>query len=442
MKRFVILQLAVMIAAMGLGQAFAEEAKRPNVVLIMADDLGYECIAANGGTSYETPVLDRLAETGARFDHCYSQPLCTPSRVKLMTGIYNVRNYVKFGLLDPDQTTFAHLFKNAGYATCVVGKWQLLGGLEGPNHFGFDEYCLWQLTRRPSRYASPGVECNGELLDFKGEGYGPDVVADYACDFIERNADKPFLLYYPMIITHCPFEPTPDSADWDPASPSPDYKGKAKYFGDMVTYMDKIVGRLVEQLEASGVRENTLIIFTGDNGTDEPVVSMMGETAVPGHKGRTTDGGTRVPLIVNWPGVVKEGVVSQDLVDFSDMLPTICDAASVDVPEDLAKELDGRSFLPLCKGEAGDPRQWIYIWYARDGKTKVKEFTRNQRYKLYRTGEFYDVPNDVFEESPLADDELSDEAGQAKAMLQEALDKYSGTRGNMLKEWPPKKEKK
>ena len=112
--------------------------RRPNVVLIMADDFGYECVGANGGTSYKTPTLDKLAAGGVRFTHGYSQPLCTPTRVQLMTGKYNVRNYVQFGLLDTEQTTFAQLFKKAGYATCIAGKWQLGRELNLPVHFGFD----------------------------------------------------------------------------------------------------------------------------------------------------------------------------------------------------------------------------------------------------------------------------------------------------------------
>ncbi|MHC4745049.1 MAG: sulfatase-like hydrolase/transferase, partial [Planctomycetota bacterium] len=367
----------------------ASNSKRPNIILIMADDLGYECIGANGGTSYKTPVLDELARGGIRFEHCYSQPLCTPSRVKLMTGIYNVRNYVRFGLLDPKQTTFAHLLKEAGYATCVVGKWQLLGGLEGPGHFGFDEYCLWQLTRRPSRYPCCGLEVNGREVNYDRGGYGPDVVSDYACDFIRRKKDKPFLVYYPMILTHCPFEPTPDSADWDPRSKgSKTYKGDPKYFGDMVTYMDKIIGKLAATLEKLGLRENTLILFTGDNGTDAPVVSMMDGRPVKAGKGQTTDAGTRVPFIANWPGVIPEGKVCKDLVDFSDFLPTLCECAGINVPERL--NIDGRSFMPQLRGLKGNPREWIYCWYARNGGPTGKEFTRNQRYKLYRTGKFYD----------------------------------------------------
>ena len=186
---------------------------RPNIVLIMADDLGYECIGANGGESYATPVLDRMAAEGVRFEHCYAQPLCTPTRVKLMTGLSNVRNYVEFGTLEKSQTTFAHLLRDAGYATAIVGKWQLGRDASLPAHFGFDEHCLWQLLRRPSRYAHPGLEVNGKMVDYRSGEYGPDIVCDYACEFIERHKDGPFLLYYPMMLTHSPFVPTPDSPD-------------------------------------------------------------------------------------------------------------------------------------------------------------------------------------------------------------------------------------
>ena len=285
-------------AAMPAGLTGAEAAgKTPtNIILFMADDLGYECIGANGGQSYKTPVLDEMARTGIRFEHCYSQPLCTPSRVKIMTGVYNVRNYVKFGVLDRKATTFAHLLKKAGYATCAVGKWQLGKQPDSPKHFGFDESCLWHHTRRVSRYPNPGVEVNGKSVDYTTGQYGPDVVSDFACDFIERNKAKPFLVYYPMILTHCPFEPTPDSADWDPKSKgSRTYKGDAKYFGDMVTYMDKVIGRITAKLDRLGLRDNTLILFTGDNGTDKPVISMMSGRKVAGSKGSMTDGGTRFP---------------------------------------------------------------------------------------------------------------------------------------------------
>ncbi|MEK6235695.1 MAG: sulfatase-like hydrolase/transferase [Planctomycetales bacterium] len=120
----------------------------PNVIFIMADDMGYECVGANGSTFYKTPHLDRLAAGGMRVTHAYSQPLCTPSRVQIMTGRYNSRNYVRFGYLHPNEITFGNVMKKAGYKTCIAGKWQLLGGVEGTNNFGFDEYWMWQLTHR------------------------------------------------------------------------------------------------------------------------------------------------------------------------------------------------------------------------------------------------------------------------------------------------------
>jgi len=153
----------------------------------------------------------------------------TPSRVKIMTGIYNVRNYVGLGVLDRGETTFAQLLKRAGYATCVVGKWQLGAESDSPRHFGFDESCLWYHSRRAGRYPNPRLDINAKPVNYTNGEYGPDVINDFACSFMEKNRDRPFLLYYPMLLTHCPFEPTPDSADWNPTSPgSKSYKGKSK----------------------------------------------------------------------------------------------------------------------------------------------------------------------------------------------------------------------
>jgi len=143
--------------------------KKTNIILIMADDLGYEGLSCNGSLSYKTPNLDKLANSGIRFTNCYSTPLCTTSRVQLMTGMYNHRNYTEFGTMPPDQITFAHLLKEAGYSTCVAGKWQLVGHFKGtgyrgkgtyPEENGFEEYCLWQLDRFGSRYWEPLLNTN------------------------------------------------------------------------------------------------------------------------------------------------------------------------------------------------------------------------------------------------------------------------------------------
>jgi arylsulfatase A len=275
---------------------------------------------------------------------------------------------------------------------------------------------------------------NGKMVDYRTGEYGPDIVCDYACEFIERHKDGPFLLYYPMMLTHSPFVPTPDSPDWNPEVQGVQGdRGNVKYFGDMVTYMDKLIGRVLEQLERSGVRDNTLVLFTGDNGTGRRVMSMMNGRQVEGGKGQMTDAGTRVPLIVQWPGRTPQGQVCRDLVDMSDFLPTLCEAAGVAVPASLA--IDGRSFLPQLKGEQGTPREWIYIWYSRSGGPTGAEFTRTKRYKLYRTGEFFDVQQDELEQRPLDVAALPADVRRIRANLQAALDRYRDARPERFANW-------
>ncbi len=407
-----------------------EKENRPNIILIMADDLGYETIACNGGTSYKTPRLDRLAKQGIRFQHCYSQPLCTPSRVQIMTGIYNVRNYEVFGVLPENEVTFANLLQDAGYKTCIVGKWQLK---RDPFKTGFDEYCLWHFNDGRERYPNPGLRINGKDVNFKKGEYGPDVVCNFACDFIKKNKEKPFLIYYPMILTHCPFCPTPDSADWDPKDKgSPTYKGKAKYFGDMVLYMDKLVGRLVDTLEEQGIRDNTLIMFTGDNGTDSPVVSMMGDRQVKGEKGKMNDGGTHVPFIASWPKVIQAGQTSDHLVDFSDFFPTICNATHVTIPQ--KEKIDGQSFLWQLNGSKGTPREWIYCWYARNGGFKGQQWARNQQFKLYPDGKFIDVKNDPGEKAPKKRSQLNENELRVYEQLNAVLKRFESARPKAVAE--------
>src|SRR5262245_41738141 len=352
--------------------ASAADSRKPNIILIMADDLGYETLGCNGGESYKTPNLDRLAATGMRFERCNVQPLCTPTRVQLMTGMSNARNYIEFGFMDPKATTFGNLLKHAGYVTAIAGKWQLGRDKELPQRFGFDESCLWQHTRRPPRYANPGLEYNGQERDFKNGEYGPDLVSDFALEFITKNKSKPFFLYYPMMLTHAPYQPTPESRDWDPKATGEDVKKDPRHFADMVDYMDKLVGRLVKRIADLGLRENTLIIFLGDNGTGQGVTTQFKGAAYAGGKGLTTARGMHVPLIVNWPGRTPAGGVSDDLIDSTDFLPTICEAAGVNVPKSLS--IDGRSFLRQILGQQGEPREWIYTWYSKNGTPPFGEF--------------------------------------------------------------------
>lgn len=430
---FCILVILTLFGLSGSAELPAR-ATGPNVVLIMADDLGFECIGANGGTSYETPNIDHLAETGMRFENCHAQPLCTPSRVQIMTGIYNVFNYTEFGVLERSQTTFANLFKEAGYATVIAGKWQLGRQEDAPIHFGFDAHCLWQHRfgrvdeqSRDTRFSNPLLEINGQAIRYTGGEYGPDLVSDFICDFMEENKDRPFLAYYPMILTHCPFTPTPDSRDWNPDDMgSLSYKGEAVCFVDMVSYMDKMVGKIVSKLDELGIRENTLIVFTGDNGTDQPIVSMLAGEEYIGGKGRTSDNGTHVPLVVNWPGAINGGSVCSDLIDFTDILPTLCQAAGIPLPLEL--KVDGRSILPQLKGQVGHPRKWVYGWYARDGKTEIREWARDNTYKLYRSGYLFNVLEDLYEERPLDKQHLLPEQHRALLELNKVLENFKGKR--------------
>jgi arylsulfatase A len=420
--RFAVLAVSLCSA---LVSSFAAE-QRPNIILIMVDDFGYECITANGGESYQTPVIDKLAATGVRFENCHVQPLCTPTRVQLMTGRYNVRNYINFGTLLRTETTFGHLMKNAGYATAVCGKWQLGHEVDSPQHFGFDKSCLWQQTRRPPRYANADLEYNGIEKDFNNGEYGPELVNNFALEFITENKTKPFFLYYPMILTHNPFQPTPDSPDWDPKTDGENKQQSPQHFADMTAYMDKMVGRVVSKLDELGIRDNTLLLFLGDNGTNSGITSKFKGRDYKGGKGSTNSHGTHVPLVASWPGVIKQGRVSGDLVSSADFLPTICAAAGVEVPA----TVDGVSFLPQLKGDTGKPRDWLYTWYSpRQSKNMdVKEYAFDQRFKLYRTGEFFDMFTDDSEKRDIAAIALATDAAAAKVKLQGVLDQFKDAR--------------
>lgn len=404
----------------------ATAAPAPNIVLIMADDFGYECVTANGGQSYQTPNLDRLAAAGMRFEQCHVQPLCTPTRVQLMTGRYNVRNYVQFGILPRGEITFAQLLQQAGYATGICGKWQLGHERDSPQHFGFDEAFLWQHTRRPPRYANPGMEVNGVEKEFPEGSYGPALVNGFALDFVTRHRSGPFFLYYPMILTHDPFQPTPDSANWDPKAQGENVNRNVKHFADMTACMDKMIGRLDAKLGELGIRDNTLLMFIGDNGTHGSVTSRLNGADYQGGKGTTTARGHHVPFIASWPAAMKSGRVSRDLISAADFLPTLCEAAGVKVPANI----DGVSFLPQLLGETGTPRDWIYMWYSPRQRPDltVRELVFNRDYKLYRTGKFFDLCADPFEEAPLQAGALTAAQTAEKASLQSVLDQFANAR--------------
>ena len=425
----------VAFAAIVSVRSFAADATPPNIILIMADDVGYEAFGAYGSKQYRTPNLDRLAANGVRFEHCYAQPLCTPSRVKIMTGLSNVRNYSAFTILNRGQNTFAHVLKDAGYRTMVAGKWQLYGSSHYTKRFrnkgtlprdaGFDQWCLWQVDQLGERFFGPLMNINGTTRQFPQSEYGPEVATNHILRFIDNHHEKPFFVYYPMILVHSPFVPTPDSAN-------PQTKNKQKNFEDMVAYMDTLVGRIVDRVEHHGLSNRTLIIFTGDNGAHGSIRSRLGSNTIIGGKGKTTDAGTRVPLIARWPGVSPKGRVVTDLIDLSDFLPTLADVAGAEMPEGL----DGVSFLPQIKGQAGNPRPWLYQFYhPRPETRRAVRFVRDQRWKLYGDGRFYNVAIDPLERSSLKPARPDSPAGRARTKLAKAL-KSMPAKGQMLLEFP------
>lgn len=427
MLRFIPLALALTIFSSFQGEAFAQPSRpvgsKPNVILIMADDVSWEAFGCYGAEDYKTPNLDELAAAGVKFTHAYSTPICTTTRVKLMTGQYNFRNYTHFGYLNPDQKTFGHMMQDAGYKTAIAGKWQLNGlynTLPGsddatrPQKAGFHESMLWQVTTGKQlnagggeRFWSPPLEHNGTMVTVQENQnkYGPDLLCDFVCDFMERNRKDPFFVYYPMVLVHDPFVPTPDTiGDSDRgqvANKAP--KGKAARkanFVAMVEYTDKIVGRIVEKVKSLGELENTIIMFTADNGTNRSITSRWNGQMIRGGKGGMTDMGTHVPFIASWKGTTPSGAVKDDLIDFTDFYATLAEAAGVKLND--SDPIDGRSFLPQLRGEKGTPRDWVLCHYQPYWNKTPGQFARTQRYKLYRDGRYFNVPDDLIEKENLA----------------------------------------
>lgn len=387
----------------------------PNIILIFADDLGYEVLPAYGNTLHQTPALDRMAAAGMVFDNAHATPLCTPSRVQLMTGKYNFRNYIGFGLLDPNEKTMAHWLKEQGYATCVVGKWQLYGNarqqeLAGgkvgslPEEAGFDAYRLWQIKELGSRFKDPLLESKDNGLEkFEGQ-YGPDLFTEYLEDFVEEHADQPFFAYYPMALTHDPFEPYPGSPDF--ASYDPENRiNDPKYFPGMVSHMDKLVGRIIDKVEDLGLTENTLILFVGDNGTDRDVVTPFKGQDLRGNKGYTNDLGTHVPMLAYWPGTIKAGTRNANLIDLTDFLPSLLDLSGKDLNElSGSAPMDGISFYPQLKDPdySGEVREWVFCHYAPNwGNFTPRTFVYDTHWKYYADGEIFDLRKDPLENRPL-----------------------------------------
>jgi arylsulfatase A-like enzyme len=374
---------------------------KPNIVLIFADDLGIETLNAYGGHGVRTPHLDKLASNGMLFTHCFANPACSPSRAEIMTGTYPGFAGIKHVLthwdddtyLDPKKfNSFANQLKEVGYATAIAGKWNLswLERNDTVKAFGFDEYCLWQMYDRNgvkrSRFYKPYFRINGKVEEASiAERFGPDVLTDFMIDFMKRKKDGPFLVYYPALLVHTPYIRVPGGPTTR-AVPDREQKNGPECFPEMVEYLDKNVGRLVNAVDELGISNNTIILFCADNGTHGPVTSIWGEnrTKIKGGKMTMTDRGSRVPLIVSRPGKIKPGTQCDDLVELADFLPTFLEIASAPKP---VQRVHGQSFFPQLLSKEEPSRQWVHIEYKNNRQIRTREWIYTRTGKLTRVNQ-------------------------------------------------------
>ena len=380
------------VALLGIfcGHSFAADAKaRPNIIFILADDLGLDGVGCYGSDKHKTPNIDKLAASGTRFETCYAAPLCGPSRALLMTGRYAFRTGGITnqswrnngpGAKSADENGIAKLLKQAGYATGMAGKWRQVG--ETPQDWGFDEYTtdptasgwFWQTNHLK----------NGEQITVPEGTYAGDVVHDFALEFIRKNKEKPFFFYYSMHHVHGPILKTPETAK----------EGATDLYEDNIRYMDKQVGAVLAELEKLGLREKTLVIFSGDNGTANGQPSPVGGRMLHGHKASMLEGGSRVPFIASWPGTTPAGKVSKDLVSFADPHATLAELGGAKLPEGM--KFDGRSLAAQLRGEKGTPREWAYVQLG------DKWFVRAAGFKMNQAAELFDMSDAPFAEKPVA----------------------------------------
>ena len=437
-----ILALAALLG-LGLATCHPDESgpqpkssRKPNVILIMADDLGAETLGCYGNTAFSTPRLDRMASEGARFENAYSTPVCTPTRAMILTGLHPNRTGFLERLdspLDTERTnrlpvhlrTFAEVFQSAGYATAIAGKWHL-GDFQiypdQPTSHGFDESCMWVQYwdgERKSRYYSPHIWENGTYAVHGVETFGPDYFSDFLIEFIERNRDRPFLAYYPMNLVHSPLVSPPGLEALAVRNYPQDLGSDERKFGHMITYMDAIVGKFLDKIQELDLEEDTLVIFTGDNGTSPSLESRLGSLRVRGGKRTMNEAGTRVPLIARWPGTIPPGE-RNGFFSLVDLMPTLC--AITRVPLD--REVDGMDLSHSLLGKPGPDRENFYMAFEGD-----LFFVRDKRFRLHEDGRMYDVPVSSDEARYSMDSIVgaSDHIA-ARNLLQARLDSYMSIR--------------
>jgi len=398
---------------------------RPNILFIMVDDLGKEWISCYGAEDVKTPKIDALAKTGMQFENAYSMPQCTPSRAALLTGQYPWRtgwvnhwDVPRWGVGYFDwkigqNMTFARIMKKAGYATAAVGKWQINDFRlepEAMRKHGFDDWCMWtgyESSNPPSgkRYWDAYVNTPQGSKTHEGK-FGPDIYTDYLIRFMSDHKNEPMMLYFPMALTHGPLTTTPTE---------PDVTGQLETHKAMVRYTDELMGRIVKALDELKIRDRTIVIFTTDNGSGGGWRGMRNGREVRGGKAKKTENGVCAPYIVNCPGLVPQGVVTDALTDFTDLLPTFAELGGARVPKNL--KIDGVSVAPLLLGKSKDsPRKWIMalghgaaILDEKGVRGKVdytERVIRDKQYKVWvseqrQISQLYDLRSDPFEEKNL-----------------------------------------
>jgi arylsulfatase A-like enzyme len=400
--------------------------QRPNILLIFLDDAGDEVLNAYKPDTYDTPRMDELSDSGLTFRHGYSMTQCHPSRIALVTGTYPSRfdplDWGAFPKSFPKKKSIGHIMKQAGYRTAISGKWQLTllqDNPDQPNELGFDEYMVFGWHEGP-RYWNPIVWENGSVNRHVGK-YGPDLYTEFLIDFMRRQkeTDQPFFAWYSMTLPHIVGNDW-NLDSWSPSKPPP-YGPKGRYLSlaEMLTEADRRIGQLVWALEQLGMRENTMIVLTSDNGTNdknylayEDDQFVQGPPKFPGKKGTVKEGGIHVPFVVSWKGTVEPGTTDA-LVDLTDLLPTFAELAGAKLKGN--SRYDGKSFVPVLNDSGTSARDWIIA----EGAGRI---ARNQRWKLYDDGTLYDMKNDPGEQHPVDPEDLSPSEKEQVQTLQKALD--------------------
>lgn len=414
------------------GLAAARQPTPPNIVLILADDLGYGHLGAYGQRKIRTPNLDRLAAEGMRFTQAYSESICAPSRSVLMTGLHNgharIRSNAPGMYLMPVDATVAEVLQQAGYATGGFGKWGLgdHGSTGVPWRQGFDQW-FGQLHQVHAHFYYPYWVWSGDrrypLFENRGERrerYVADVTHQHALEFIRTHHDRPFFAYLPYVLPHSELVVPEDSErPYLDAFPRVRYDDRREGYIDsehvyatyagMISRLDAYVGEVVELLERLEIADNTVVIFTSDNGpqgggaSNALVEFFDGNGPLRGTKGDLYEGGIRVPLIARWPGRIQAGSVSDLPVYFPDVMPTLAELAGTSPPENI----DGLSFLPTLLGQSGQRRHPFMYWafYSPQGPPRAQA-VRMGDWKAVQQGdaelELYNLRTDLAESDDVA----------------------------------------